>query len=546
MSAAPATSYDELPYGDQAFSHTLPDCLATAAALRGLQAPPPDRCRVLELGCARGGNLIPMAQTLAECRFVGIDLSPRQIATGRQVIDAIDLHNIELKAMSIMDVDASFGRFDYIICHGVYSWVPEPVQDKILDIFAANLTANGVAYVSYNIYPGWHLRGMVRDMLCFHARKFAEPKVRVRQGRAFLDFLSRFVRSEEVEEGKFKGIYGAVLKEEAADLAAQSDTYLFHEHLDDVNQPVYFRQFADRFLAKRLQYLGDARPDPFRHSLPDAAVHILRQLSDDPLDHEQYVDFLCRGTFRRTLLCHADVTLRPDAAVESVASMLVSGRVEPVAVTPDLVSNAPEEFRALDDTATLSTNRPLVKAALVHMAGLWPRSLSVKDLWDAIRSLLRDSPEPEKCLLSDGLEPLADVLMQLQRSNLVELHIHPPRCTLQPGERPVASPYARLQARTAGQITNLRHRRVELDGFARFVMRLLDGQHDRPAILAALAQAIKVDGVTIEHQGKTVSDPEEVLRLMTDSLEPCLHKLALNALLVDAVAGEPAPDLRER
>src|SRR5262245_58637378 len=175
MSEVPATSYDEIPYSNTAFSYTHPDCLATVAALYGLTPPPVDRCRVLELGCGRGGNLIPMALALPDSRFLGIDLSARQIASGQEMVTALGLANIELRPFSILDVDESFGLFDYIICHGVYSWVPAEVQDKILAICARNLAPNGVAYVSYNTYPGWHQRGTVREMLCYHVQQFREP-----------------------------------------------------------------------------------------------------------------------------------------------------------------------------------------------------------------------------------------------------------------------------------------------------------------------------------------------------------------------------------
>ena len=32
-----------------------------------------------------------------------------------------------------------------------------------------------MAYVSYNTYPGWHIRGMIRDMMCYHTRQFSDP-----------------------------------------------------------------------------------------------------------------------------------------------------------------------------------------------------------------------------------------------------------------------------------------------------------------------------------------------------------------------------------
>jgi len=112
MSQPQPTSYDEVPYGSNVFHDTHPDSLATWATLLGMQPPPVERCRVLELGCGTGANLMPMAQDLPGSHFVGIDLSPRQIAMGQEVVEALHLRNLELKAVSVLDVDASFGQFD--------------------------------------------------------------------------------------------------------------------------------------------------------------------------------------------------------------------------------------------------------------------------------------------------------------------------------------------------------------------------------------------------------------------------------------------------
>ena len=142
------TSYDELSYPGQAVAQTHPDRLAVMAKLFGMAPAPLSGCRVLELGCASGANLIPMAEQMPDASFVGLDLSSRQIADGQAVIAALGLQNIELKQLDISDANDSLGKFDYIIAHAVYSWVPPEVQDKVLAICNANLAPSGVAYVS--------------------------------------------------------------------------------------------------------------------------------------------------------------------------------------------------------------------------------------------------------------------------------------------------------------------------------------------------------------------------------------------------------------
>ena len=125
------------------------------ASLYGLASPGLENARVLEMGCAAGGNLLPFALNHPNAQVVGIDLSPQQIEAGQRVAEAAGARNLDLRAMSLTDITAEFGEFDYIICHGVFSWVPPDVRDAILRICRTNLAPEGIAYISYNIYPGW-------------------------------------------------------------------------------------------------------------------------------------------------------------------------------------------------------------------------------------------------------------------------------------------------------------------------------------------------------------------------------------------------------
>src|SRR5262249_36621475 len=101
-------SYDEVPYHSFPFAEPHPARLAPVARLFGLDPPDPRRARVLELGSSSGGNLLPMAELYPDGKFLGIDLSERQIATGRQALEELAFSNIELRHASILDVDRSW------------------------------------------------------------------------------------------------------------------------------------------------------------------------------------------------------------------------------------------------------------------------------------------------------------------------------------------------------------------------------------------------------------------------------------------------------
>lgn len=171
-SVSPA-SYNQVSYLSLSYAQSHPDRLATVATILGLKPPPVEHCPVLEVGCASGGNIIPMAVGLSESEFVGIDYASRQIAQGRAMVDALQLENLVLIERDILDLDADLGQFDYIIAHGVFSWVPRQVQEKLLEVCSRTLTPNGIAYVCYNTFPGWHHSGMMREMMMYRTRSIS-------------------------------------------------------------------------------------------------------------------------------------------------------------------------------------------------------------------------------------------------------------------------------------------------------------------------------------------------------------------------------------
>jgi hypothetical protein len=438
-------------------------------------------------------------------------------------VGALGLTNLELRPLSILDVDASFGTFDYILCHGVYSWVPPEVQDKILQVCKENLAEGGVAYVSYNTFPGWHLRAMVREMLRFHTDQFPAAAEKVGQARALLDFLIE-------SAGDPDSVFGSILRKEGEVLGAAPDSYLFHEHLEAVNTPVYFHEFAARAAARGLQYLSEARPLPLPANLTPKARATLEGLAADRIHAEQYLDFVRNRTFRWTLLCHAGVPLQPVGA-RPVQGLHITGVPRPEGREVDLGPDAVLEFRSSSGVA-LATRNPLLKAALVCLAQVWPGAAPFPELLSAAESVLASVGLrlPPGAEVADGL---ADALLQCFLTGLVDLHVHPPRFAVEVSERPLACPLARLQAADGERVTNRRHRMVDLGGgFERQILGLLDGSRDRGAILEALAEGVRSGELSLEREGQPVRDVATAVEMMRGGIEIALAELARNALLV--------------
>jgi tRNA G46 methylase TrmB len=88
--------YDTIQYPSLAFTHTHPDRLAAMAILHGLSPAPVENCRVLEIGCSDGGNLIPMAYAIPAAEFVGFDLAQAPIERGQARIRELGLKNARM------------------------------------------------------------------------------------------------------------------------------------------------------------------------------------------------------------------------------------------------------------------------------------------------------------------------------------------------------------------------------------------------------------------------------------------------------------------
>lgn len=291
-------AYDELPYQSAAFAQSAPEHLQAVAHLFGLRAPSPERARVLELGCAAGGNLLPFAARWPNSRSIGVDLSAVQVQAGRELVAELRLGNLDLRQLSITDIGEGFGKFDYIVCHGVYSWVPAQVQEAILRVCANHLADDGVAYVSYNTYPGWKVKEIVRDAMILRGGGRESAQEKLGYARGMIEFMHETARP------------GSVLKQtldEHIELIRTGQShYLTHEFLELCNAPCYFHQFMQRAKASGLNYLAEsAIASMFVGNYgARAAAALLRECGDQE-SLEQMLDFLDNRTFRQTLLVRA-------------------------------------------------------------------------------------------------------------------------------------------------------------------------------------------------------------------------------------------------
>jgi methyltransferase-like protein/protein-L-isoaspartate O-methyltransferase len=523
-----ATTYDEIAYPGFPYPRTHPDALATLGHLYGLDVVPVDRCRVLELGCGDGQNLVPMALDLPKSTFVGIDLAESAIASGRRCVSELGLHNIQLLHEDVLDFDCASGSFDYIIAHGLYSWVPPEVQKRILHLIQHGLSAGGIAYVSYNTLPGGHFRLMAREMMRFHTRAITDSHTKIEQSKALMGLLAQVSPTSKA--------YGTVLAEMwRLDLSKRSEDVLFHDELGEFNENLYFHEFMSRAHEHDLEFLAEAVfMEMFPPDLEPQAASFLDQLEADVLAREQYLDFVKGRRFRQTLLCHASASMTRQISLAKVAQLHFAGAPKPLAALVEPEALSPVGFEGVNG-AVITVGHPLIKAALWALRQHWPRSLSLDDVRiEALKELQHLGIAPEQFDRDQDHLHLLQTLCLAFRGGLIEVGVRPRGLVSRLSERPVASPLARLQARqNHSHVTTLLHTRWQIPGpLERAVLSLLDGSRDSASILGALVEAIRSGRLPAAVIGGEIGDDERLhapLQLMLDS---CLELFARAGLLL--------------
>ncbi len=244
------TPYDLIPYPTLPWLQTHPDRLAAVGKLFGMDPAPVARCRVLEIGCGDGANLIPMACYLPESRFSGVDLAADPIAAGQRVVAELGIRNLDLRAGDLREIDDAWGEFDYILVHGLYSWVPDDVRDRLLAVCRERLAAEGVAFISYNAYPGGHARQMLREMMLHQTRHATTAREKIHQARAFLEQLQK--------AQTLASPWQEVREQEIKLLLDRDDGAFYHDELAACNQRFYFHEFMTAARRHDLEYVGEA------------------------------------------------------------------------------------------------------------------------------------------------------------------------------------------------------------------------------------------------------------------------------------------------
>lgn len=404
---------------------------------------------MLELGCAEGMNLLPLAERLPQAQFTGVDLSGKQIATAEAARAACGIGNARFVCADLREFEPEAGAFDFVIAHGVYSWVPDEVKERLLAICARALSPNGVAYVSYNVLPGWGLLDGLRKFLLAETSRESDL-------HAQLDLASRVLSVLAKATAGQPGAYSALLRDAISDMTRKPPALLFHDELGFVNDPCTFLDFTAQAARHDLHFLAEAHfaSMPFEH-VPAQVRDALGELEPDFLRAQQLMDVLYQRWIRSSLLCRAEPTRIPQPHV--IRDCAIGLRLRPADGKVDLRPRV--AMRMLGpNNLTLDFDGSEIKAFLAALAQAGTVRMAFPAIVENANRFLRQVGLPE---IGDESALCAE-LFRLFSLDAIDLLLAGDGGLLHTAERPAPSALMRYQARENFALANRWHELIDL------------------------------------------------------------------------------------
>ena len=511
-------SYDEFPYESYVYPQTHPERLYTTAKLFGLNPPDIQKARILEIGGAGGGNVIPISIIYPKTKTVSFDLSSEQIAQANGFKKAMKLKNIEFLQRDVTKLEKDLGEFDYIICHGVFSWVPDFVRDEILAVCRRHLSKNGLAVISYNVLPGWSAIKSLREMMVYHTRPFKSPKQQIQEAKNLLTFLYENTPPSN-------DAYRQIIERERKFLTTTNDSYVFHEHLESENHQYYLHEFVDMASAHDLTYVGDTELAAMFIGNFNEKVRETLGVIKDVVRQEQYLDFLTNRRFRHSIITHKEniPKLNRNLNANQLTDFHIQARFR---VDPQPQANGTTRYVSVTNAeahfASTDPNSNIVFRALSEKTG----PVSVEKIAAELKKIHKLDPEVTKAIIQKNGFTL---LFQ----NFLTLHEHESPHTDEISKKPVAFAWARHQAadKDAKTVSSLKREIVVTSPLIKTLLPYLDGKNTHAQLADKLADHAANGDIKVHKENVLVTDKKELKAIMGEQLPGALAWIAKNALL---------------
>ena len=511
-------TYDETPYHSYTYPLTHPEQQALVARLLGYTSVDFKKARVLELGCASGGNILPLAIDFPEAQFYGIDLSPVQIDEANRHKSALNLSNIKFEARDIMDIDPKFGEFDYIICHGVFSWVPDFVRDKILKICQENLNAHGMACISFNVLPGWSSQRTLREMMILHTRNIEDPAKKIEQAKILVNFLNAYMPKGTALQQALQEVSQKFQK-------INTDSYVLHEYLEPNNKQFYFTNFSEMLDKYELQYVGDSDLSAMHTgNLGPEIDQALRKIVDNIM-REQYIDYISNRHFRQAIIT-SKANKSKNTSFDIIDALYFTTDMQPQSEKPD--ERGVMKFQKGNTGMFINVSDEISQTLLKKMSQPRYNAYSCKEMVKlVVDELGNDKREQiEKVIRSNA------ILYSLR--NFLQLHLRPSRHVNKISLKPQAFALSRYQAKFSNPpyIITANYSFSQLNQLELLLLRHLDGNNNHNQLAELLMDTLRAEKVTLQENNMPVIDPIQQ-KVMTKRILPgLLESLCNHGILI--------------
>jgi SAM-dependent methyltransferase len=472
-----------------------PDRLRVISKLRGLQVAPVSKARILDLGCGTGLDIIAWALQYPEAEFLGIDNDKNFINLGNKLISDLSLKNIKLQEADILDYKVEDNTWDYIISHGVYSWVPDSVQTAILNIITSGLKPTGVASLSYNVLPGWETRRVTQKIIQTFDNQNESPEWRVDNALKSLNRAKLFLNDSA-------SLHSQQIVKEIDSVLRQSGAFIYHELLNLSSVAFYYTEFNDQITKYRLQILGDGDPRKFNITPYDSVTSQQWQEFEqkDFIKINQFMDLLNNTSLRSAVLCKDSVVLSEQPEYSSIFEMFVSSGVR----KENEVGEDTNQMAIYAGPAgsTIEINDSRIKYLLNLLSDNWPKSKAVTEIMT------------NSSITSNSTKTIYETIGELFLQGIVNISLEPAKLLDKINELPKVYSLAKEQAKLGfAWVTNLHFEFVPISEFDRELIILLDGKLNLLEVTKKLISLIETGQIQVKLADGYSSDDLESLLL---------------------------------
>lgn len=463
-------AYAKVAYWSLPHHNADPNRIAAVARLHGIEPPDPRRARVLELGGGDGGNSLAIAAAWPEAHCTCYDLSDAAIERGRGLAERAKLTNVELRAADLLELPEHLGEFDYVVLHGLITWVPDPVRDAALRIAAASLAPGGLVMCDYNALPGWAFWTTSRALLLEGAASCPsdDPSERIAHARRLVQLARELNGSDS--------LHAQLLAITADRVDGRTDSFLFHDDMNPSCTPYWLEDVTGFAAAVDLHYVGELRTDQWWEADPVFAAQIRAVAGHDDLLAQRYADLVRGPQFKATVFASAETTAaRTGLDMVAATSLVVCA-----------------EDLGADELSTGEWS-PAERGMLGAVVGAGAPGVAVGD---AARAAGLDE------------ELAGHTVLGLAYRRVLGFRLVPAPAASRVPDRPQVHPLVLAQCGVTQVVSRLVHDYTVIDDpLATTVLQLLDGVRTTPQIVAEIAARLPgVDTAELEKDVSAVLD----------------------------------------